>query len=325
MLGDVVRDISASFDRFWNSPQAYPVEFLDEESVTDDNLARLRMTLDTATEAARAGWYAKALAESEWVRQLASGQWPLVWTASYAFVSDMPAKVTGELGEDASSVGKTLFPAMRDAAHDLTVISPYFVPGDDGAAAMVDLAEAGTMVRILTNSLAANDVAAVHGGYAAQRKTLLEGGVVLDEIKPTGGNQVPFSLRGSSGAALHTKALSIDGELLFVGSFNLDPRSTSLDCEQGVLVDSESLAQEFESLFGDLTAGNRAWNVAMSMAISTGVTGRKRATVSRMPHSGGVSRHGSHACSTWSPSFSTPNRDAGALRKGANRNLWVAN
>ncbi len=263
LLGDVVRDVSASFDRFWNSPQAYPVEFLDAESVTDDNLARLRINLDTAAEAARTGWYAKALADSELVRQLGTGQWPLIWTARYTFVSDVPAKVTGELGEDASNVGKTLFPAMRGAAHDLTVISPYFVPGDRGAAALVDLAEAGTMVRILTNSLAANDVAAVHGGYAARRKTLLEGGVALYEIKPTGGNQVPMSLRGSSGAALHTKALSIDGERLFVGSYNLDPRSTSLNCEQGVLVDSDALAQEFETLFADLTAGNRAWNVAI--------------------------------------------------------------
>ena len=33
MIGPVVRDASASFDRFWNSPSAYPMETLDPEQV----------------------------------------------------------------------------------------------------------------------------------------------------------------------------------------------------------------------------------------------------------------------------------------------------
>ena len=75
---------------------------------------------------------------------------------------------------------------------------------------------------MLTNSLAANDVAAVHGGYSRHRKALIEGGVQLWEFKPLSGPN-SSSLFGSSGASLHTKALTVDGRTLFVGSYNLDP------------------------------------------------------------------------------------------------------
>ena len=53
----------------------------------------------------------------------------------------------------------------------LSIISPYFVPGDEVTARPRAYAAAGKYVRILTNSLAANDVAAVHGGYSRYRKT----------------------------------------------------------------------------------------------------------------------------------------------------------
>ena len=264
MVGDVVRDVSASFDRFWNSPQAYPISVLDPGSVTEENLATLRESLNAATTEARNGWYREALLESDRIRRMLAGEWPLEWTADYAFVSDLPDKVTGAPDEATSEVGRQLFPAMRAATTRLTVISPYFVPGERGTAALVEIAQAGSQVRVLTNSLAANDVAAVHGGYAARREDLLAGGVELFEIKPTGGTQVPLSMRGSSGASLHTKALSIDGERLFVGSYNLDPRSTSLNCEQGVLLGNAVLAGEFEALFATQTAGDRAWTVTLA-------------------------------------------------------------
>jgi putative cardiolipin synthase len=68
---------------------------------------------------------------------------------------------------------------------------------------------------------------------------------------------------GSAGASLHTKALSVDGRTLFVGSYNLDPRSTWLNCEQGVLVKSDVLAKEFEAIFAAQSAGLHAWRVTL--------------------------------------------------------------
>jgi putative cardiolipin synthase len=124
------------------------------------------------------------------------------------------------------------------------------------------MVDEGKSVRILTNSLVANDVAAVHGGYSRYRKRLLEGGVQVWELKPAGGGP-DSSLLGSSGASLHTKAFAVDGRKLFVGSYNLDPRSTWLNCEQGVLVEDGVLAVQLEALFDRQVNAQHAWRVSV--------------------------------------------------------------
>jgi phosphatidylserine/phosphatidylglycerophosphate/cardiolipin synthase-like enzyme len=63
---------------------------------------------------------------------------------------------------------------------------------------------------------------------------LLRAGIKLHEFKR--GGQEGKSLFGSGGASLHTKAFCIDEELMFVSSFNLDPRSANLNTEMGTLV-----------------------------------------------------------------------------------------
>jgi putative cardiolipin synthase len=103
----------------------------------------------------------------------------------------------------------------------------------------------------------------VHGGYSRYRKQLLEGGIELFELKPQQGAEVEQSFFGSSGASLHTKALTIDGETLFVGSFNLDPRSAQLNTEQGVLATNPELARQLETIFERQVAGDRAWQVSL--------------------------------------------------------------
>ena len=83
------------------------------------------------------------------------------------------------------------------------------------------------------------------------------------ELKPQADTQVNASLFGSSGASLHTKAFAADSRTLFVGSYNLDPRSTWLNCEQGVLVGDTVLARQLEQLFDKQTSGEHAWRVTL--------------------------------------------------------------
>ena len=57
---------------------------------------------------------------------------------------------------------------------------------------------------------------------------------------------------GSTGAAaLHAKTFAMDGSRIFVGSFNLDPRSARLNTEMGVLIESRTLAQRLAAAFDD--------------------------------------------------------------------------
>jgi len=264
MVGPVVRDVSASFDRFWNSSAVWPIELLDKESITDAALVRVRAKLEQEAQAAAGGDYARALQSDDGIRKLVAGGWPMRWASNYRFVSDDPGKVEME-EKDASRavVAAVIGPIVQGAKQTLRVISPYFVPGDQGTAALTGRAQAGAQVQVLTNSLAANDVASVHGGYSRHRQKLLEGGVQLWELKPAGGTPAKSSMTGSSGASLHTKALTADGRVLFVGSYNLDPRSTWLNSEQGVLVEDAVLAGELEQIFVRQTEGARAWRVSV--------------------------------------------------------------
>ena len=261
LVGPVVRAVSGSFDHYWNSPSNYPIATISAAAVNPGALARLREHLRATPAALAASPYATVLREDLDVQRLISGDTTLHWTSEWRFVSDDPLKLQSKgSGPERSAVLAALGPAMRcraaRTAPDLALLRSW----RPGTAHLVSAAIAGTDVRVLTNSLAATDVAAVHGGYSRYREQLLEGGVKLWELKPTGESS-GFSLRGSSGSSLHTKAMIIDDRQVFVGSYNLDPRSTSLNTEQGILVSHPALARELEVIFEQQLVGASAWRV----------------------------------------------------------------
>jgi putative cardiolipin synthase len=144
----------------------------------------------------------------------------------------------------AGGIAAEIADALREAKREARLISPYFVPGRAGLELLLGLVARGVKVSVVTNALAATDVVAVHGGYMRYRRPLLRAGVAIYELKP-GPVEEEASLLGSrGGAALHTKALVVDGLRAFVGSFNLDPRSAALNTEMGAFVQNPSVARE---------------------------------------------------------------------------------
>lgn len=264
MIGPIVRAASASFDRYWNSGAAYPLEPLAPGVGTPAGLAALLAQAEARQSDAETRRFARELRGNDAVQRLLAGDWTMQWVSNARFVADDPRKA---MGTAQGAVGRealdATIAAIGAAKHELTVISPYFVPGREGSAVLARIAARGVEVRVLTNSLAANDVAAVYGGYSRWRPAMLRGGVKLWEIKPEAGATTRASLFGSSGASLHTKSLAVDGRTLFVGSFNLDPRSASLNTEQGVFVEDEALVAQFQDLFTTDTSGARAWSVGL--------------------------------------------------------------
>ena len=115
---------------------------------------------------------------------------------------------------------------------------------------------------MLTNSLAANDVAAVYAGYARYRTRLLQAGVHAYELKPDPGHAGDISVCRLIGRepAFQGRPRSTTTRR-FVGSFNLDPRSVSLNCEQGVLVTDAALGAELQAYFQRMTTPVHAWRV----------------------------------------------------------------
>ncbi len=133
MIGPIVRDASASFDKYWNSPAAYPMEVLDPAGVSADALERLRGRLAGGLADASKSRYADILRADDAVQRLMAGDWPMEWSDKYYFASDDPLKAT--MSEDDSGrsvVAQKLVPMVQSMETELTVISPYFVPGEAG-------------------------------------------------------------------------------------------------------------------------------------------------------------------------------------------------
>ena len=144
---------------------------------------------------------------------------------------------------------------MRSAKQELIVISPYFVPGEDGVAMFAKLVAEGVHIRILTNSLASTDSPLVHNGYSHYRVALLHLGIELSEVRPKlGQKRARFHPFRSSNASLHAKALVIDQRTVFIGSMNMDARSAHTNSELGLVMRSAEIARQVTSLLDDISA-----------------------------------------------------------------------
>lgn len=137
-----------------------------------------------------------------------------------------------------------LFRKADTLQSEVLIESAYFVTQDKAFESVKKLTERGVRVRVLTNSLASNDVVAAHAGHAKRRKQLIENGMELYELRPDAGAVKQRVISGESKAALHTKAVVFDREAVFIGSFNLDPRSASINTEAGLYVESPELAEQ---------------------------------------------------------------------------------
>src|SRR5262249_10288867 len=151
--------------------------------------------------------------------------------ANARLVRDDPAKTLDPSARTDVLLLSELLPIMGQPEAQFDLVSPYFVPGEDGTAALARAAHRGVKVRVLTNSLAATDVAPVHAGYAKRRCDLLRAGVRLFELKPTAAveKEQTKGLGTGAGVQLHAKTSALDRSRIFVGSFNFDQRSALLN------------------------------------------------------------------------------------------------
>ena len=237
LFGPAVGEASAMFDRYWNSAAAVPLAGLSRapEGAFDD----IAGAIETEAQSAEAQRYLQRVASSPNVQGYAGKRLAPFWSDRIHLVADPPLKWEAD-SRDQWLVHR-IERDLSKATSKVLLISPYFVPGPEVTAGMTGLVSKGVTVGVVTNSLAANDVAAVYGGYRPYRDTLLRGGVHVSELRAQG--HPDSSLFGSSGASLHTKAYSVDDARGFIGSFNLDARSAYLNTEMGVMFDDPQMAK----------------------------------------------------------------------------------
>jgi putative cardiolipin synthase len=251
--GPIVKQVSKSFDAYWNSALAIPVEALTLIKPDVKQLDAYRSELaDNRTKMDGSIYLRRLAANDPLARVIANGA-SFTWAKS-ELLYDSPEKSKVEAGEESGRLlRRKLGEAIRDVKSELVVVSPYLVPGDGGIKLLSDLRNRGVRVRILTNSLASTDMPIVHAGYQHYRVPMLKEGVELYEVRPLLGN--PGSGGGSikspsSGQfALHAKVFVLDRRRVFIGSMNFDRRSLHLNTEIGVLIESPELARQVLARF----------------------------------------------------------------------------
>jgi putative cardiolipin synthase len=266
VVGAAAGAAAAVFERYWQSPLSRHAGELSAARDARGGLPALCRQLDAAAEAPEAQAFLGRLpATDNLVEYILRDMAPLAKSA-VRVVADPPGKARRGLrarraARAAGGLGPEVADALRAARREALLISPYFVPGSAGLELLRGLMRRGVRVSVVTNSLAATDVVAVHGGYARYRRRLLQAGVELFELKRSGDE--PTSVFGSRGASLHTKAFVVDDGPVCVGSFNLDPRSTALNTEMAVFADHPDLATELRREHARLADPGRSWRVAL--------------------------------------------------------------
>ena len=244
-VGPVVHDLSRVFDRYWHSRSTVPIAAIVDRAYgaadLDAILIRLRDEIAAADYPYPIGQDLDNLAARG--AELRNN---LVWAHGQIVADDPEAVARGKASDEVVQFIRGRVAGLRK---ELLIESPYFVLPARAQATVKALHERNVRVRVLTNSLASNDMLAAHSGYAKTRRRLLEYGMELYELGPdTDAFRSGWSpLSGRSPAALHTKAMAFDREAVLIGSFNLDPRSAVINTEASLYIESPELAERLRA------------------------------------------------------------------------------
>jgi putative cardiolipin synthase len=254
-VGPVARESSELFDHFWNNPAVVSASAFGH---------------DRPGEAQQEAAYAdlERIKKSERLQYI-----PVEtqnWDAALQTVAQRLHPGTGKvvydtLEEDGiSQKMTTIIPEFsKTAKRELLIVNAYLIPNEQMLHAARDLIAKGVKIRIMTNSLASQDVPAVNSHYGPWRKPILSTGIELHELRPDAAvksrEDTPPVVSGFIG--LHSKASVVDRSRVYIGSFNLDPRARDFNTEMGVLIDSPELAEELAQLAEDLMRPENSWQV----------------------------------------------------------------
>jgi putative cardiolipin synthase len=270
LIGRVVADISQSFSHYWNSSMSYDIETLVKADKTDTDFLQSLDKIDGDEDSgprSSLSVYKAAIEDSTIDSDLLNKRVPFRWT-DMQFLSDDVGKLSKTAPPNSNLVHQ-LRTLLGSPTEQLTIISSYFVPTKDGVSALIQLAEKGIKIRILTNSFDATDVTAVHSGYSQWRPALLNAGIKIYELKSTASEEKRenklWRARSQSSTSLHAKTFAVDDHQVFIGSYNVDPRSANINTEMGVIINDDELAQQLhEALDDDLL--DQAYEVTITEA-----------------------------------------------------------
>ncbi|HAK61168.1 MAG TPA: phospholipase [Nitrospiraceae bacterium] len=263
-IGPAARGVSGEFDRYWNNELAYPASVLIGKQPTAEEIEKRRGQLNDYVAQQADSAYLQALRDSSLAKRLRENRVRFHWGDAHV-IYDQPEKLLHDFEETKYHLAPLLAPYFQGVQKELIIFSPYFVPGKEGTAFLRQLSKRGVRVRILTNSLASNDVGIVHAGYAKYRKDLLRAGVELYEMNKQltrKDRKEKKGKHGSSKASLHAKSFVFDRKQVFIGSLNLDPRALLHNTEIGIVISSAEIGRGMGDWF-DQNIGKMAFRLEL--------------------------------------------------------------
>jgi putative cardiolipin synthase len=263
-VGSIVKEISKSFDEYWNSAWAVPVRALHSSrpSARDVEEAYSRLKCHIAVQPEYP--YKSPMKPSENLETVTQFCNDLIW-AQAKVASDSPGKSKKPGSQHIAAMLQEL---IGNAKREILIVTPYLVPADRGILKerLNDFRSRGISICMITNSLDSTDLVATHTGYEKYRQILVEGGVELHEMRPDAASRAIYTAQGGSAVVmgLHGKAVLVDRTFVFIGTFNFDQRSANINSEVGVLVHSPELAQTIASAVALDLQGQNSWRVSMA-------------------------------------------------------------
>ncbi len=231
-IGPRVRDVSLSFDRFWNS------RLVDRL----DNLEKIPASSKALTVSYKS---ALSIDDSYYLNALDKQKFPFSWGKA-KLIADDPEKIKRKRNTKKFIKVSEISKYISNTKKELLIFTPYLVPTKAGLRYVKELRKKGVRIILLTNSLHTTDVPFVHSGYMNYRKALIKLGVELHELKV---GDFPLFKSHAMGErvrakknSLHAKVMVFDRKLFYIGSMNIDPRSVYENTELGLVIESPKVA-----------------------------------------------------------------------------------
>jgi len=274
VIGDVVINMQKSFNLFWDSKLSVSVQkrFDGNDVFSKSVNLEKRMVQSVYDELHK---YAQSDENFEDEVKNAINNIPssfkflsdkLVW-GNVSFVSDIPGKNNKYKSFNAGGKSsRSLASLVKKAKASIIIQSPYLVLSDKAYELFLSAIKRGVKITISTNSLASTDNLQAFSGYRNQRENILHAGIKVYEYKPSPKIQLDLLERYSKLTkptfALHAKSMVIDSKVLYIGTYNLDPRSENLNTEVGVVIENSQLAQKVSAEIIKDTQKDNSWSAS---------------------------------------------------------------
>ena len=255
--GPIVQEVSVSFDDYFNDDWSLPIDmvahvepnFVDLNSLRHLRNSEIYEYVDITPEARRRLW-------EEAVQEAFRGE-------ALLFVDKPPVENPAADSSAPVQLAVKMVDLLDDAEKEVLILSAYLIPSIDLEGAVERAVQRGVTVRILTNSIRSNNHLAAHSAYRKHINELMTDGAKLHEVRVDAQDRHLYMLAPTNkkSLALHAKALIIDGDKVFIGSANLDPRSLRLNTEMGLLVYSEALNADVRSIVERDFSQENSWDL----------------------------------------------------------------